>query len=251
MTMGAQGLNRFSLARFILVAALSAGAALLAASPASAARIRHPVAVFAGLDKITGRTIAFEASAGETVQFGTLQITERACFTHPATETPQTATFVEVDEVSAGNQYKRIFSGWMFAASPGLHGIEHPIYDIWLTGCQGDGTLEGGPGVTQKTAPAQSAPVVQQGALGPEQKKPRRPRQGGASESPASVNSERPGKIEQEQPAAEPPPLGEPIEVDPPPGFIPVPPAGRAAPAQRFYPAESGGASEPADSDLN
>ena len=88
------------------------------------------------MDKITGRTIAFQAAAGETVQFGSLQITERACYTRPATEAPQTTTFVEVDEVDAANQYKRLFSGWMFAASPGLHAVEHPIYDVWLTDCK-------------------------------------------------------------------------------------------------------------------
>ena len=128
---------------------------VMVAGPARADKIKHPVAVFAGLDKITGRTIAFQAAAGETVQFGSLQITERACYTRPATEAPQTTTFVEVDEVlDAANQYKRIFSGRMFAASPGLHGIEHPIYDIWLTGCEGGEALNARP-----EAPAEVAPV--------------------------------------------------------------------------------------------
>ena len=95
--------------------------------------------MFSGLDKITGRIISFEAAMGETVQFGSLKVTSRACFTRPATEAPQTDTFVEVDEISAGKEDKRIFSGWMYAASPGLHGIEHPIYDIWLTNCKAPG----------------------------------------------------------------------------------------------------------------
>jgi hypothetical protein len=112
-------------------------AALLVSSPALADKIKHPTAVFSGLDKITGRIISFEVAQDETVQFGSLQITSRVCYTRPATEAPQTTTFVEVDEVSASNEYKRIFSGWMFAASPGLHGIEHSVYDIWLTDCKG------------------------------------------------------------------------------------------------------------------
>lgn len=116
--------------------ALSLAAALVVL-PASADRISHPTAVFSGLDKITGRIISFEVATDETVQFGSLQITERACFTRPSTEAPQTITFVQVDEVDAKKQYKRLFSGWMFAASPGLHGIEHPVYDIWLTDCKG------------------------------------------------------------------------------------------------------------------
>ncbi len=111
----------------------------LAAVPgaARADKIKNPTAVFAGLDKITGRTISFEVATDETVQFGSLQVTPRVCYTRPQTEAPQTDTFVEVDEVSSDKDYKRIFSGWMYAASPGLHGIEHPIYDIWLTACKG------------------------------------------------------------------------------------------------------------------
>jgi hypothetical protein len=113
-------------------------ASMLGAAPALADKIKHPTAVFAGLDKITGRIIAFEAVTDETVQFGSLQVTPRICYTRPATEAPQTTTFVEVDEVGANtNESKRIFGGWMYAASPGLHGIEHPIYDIWLTDCKG------------------------------------------------------------------------------------------------------------------
>ena len=116
--------------------ALAAFGALLA-PPALADKISHPTAIFSGLDKITGRIISFEVATDETVQFGSLQITERACYTRPSTEAPQTITFVQVDEVDAKKQYKRLFSGWMFAASPGLHGIEHPVYDIWLTDCKG------------------------------------------------------------------------------------------------------------------
>jgi hypothetical protein len=117
----------------------SAIAALLAlgAGPALADKIKHPTAVFAGLDKITGRIIAFEVSIDETVQFGSLQITPRACFTRPQTEAPLTDGFVEVDEIASSSEMKRIFSGWMFAASPGLHGVEHPVYDVWLTDCKG------------------------------------------------------------------------------------------------------------------
>ena len=110
---------------------------MLHGSPALADRIRNPIAVFAGLDKITGRIIAFEVTINETVQFGSLQITPRICWTRPATEQPQTTSFVEVDEVGLANDYRRIFSGWMYAASPGLHGVEHAIYDVWMTDCKG------------------------------------------------------------------------------------------------------------------
>jgi hypothetical protein len=100
-------------------------------------RIANPTAVFAGLDKITGRIISFDVAINETVQFGALQVTPRVCYSRPPTETPNTDAFVEVDEVTLQGQIERIFTGWMFAASPGLHAVEHPIYDVWLTDCKG------------------------------------------------------------------------------------------------------------------
>jgi hypothetical protein len=100
-------------------------------------KIANPTAVFSGLDKITGRTISFDVAINETVQFGALQVTPRACYSRPPTETPRTDAFVAVDEVTLQGEVRRIFTGWMFASSPGLHAVEHPIYDIWLTDCKG------------------------------------------------------------------------------------------------------------------
>ncbi len=100
-------------------------------------RIANPTAIFAGLDKITGRITKFDVAINETVQFGALRVTPRVCYSRPPTETPSTDSFVQVDEVTLSGEIKRIFSGWMFAASPGLHGIEHPVYDVWLTECKG------------------------------------------------------------------------------------------------------------------
>jgi hypothetical protein len=100
-------------------------------------RMSNPTAVFSGLDKISGRITAFDAAIGETVQFGALQVTARACYSRPPTETPLTDGFVEVDEVTLRGEVRRIFTGWMFAASPGLHAVEHPIYDVWLVDCKG------------------------------------------------------------------------------------------------------------------
>ena len=132
--------NRSLLCRLAPVAVVVAVASG-AAGTALADKIRHPTAVFAGLDKITGRIINFDVAAEETVQFGSLQITPRTCFTRPPTEAPQTTGFVEVEEVVASEDNKKIFSGWMFAASPGLHGVEHPVYDVWLTDCKGGSTV--------------------------------------------------------------------------------------------------------------
>ncbi len=105
-------------------------------SGAQAEKIANRVAVFSGLDKITGRIISFDVYINETVQFGALQVTPRVCYTRPATEAPQTTAFIEVDEVTLAKKVQRIFTGWMFAASPGLHAVEHPIYDVWLIDCK-------------------------------------------------------------------------------------------------------------------
>jgi hypothetical protein len=105
-------------------------------SMALAAPINNPVAEFTGLDKITGRTITFDVLVDETVQFGALQVTPRVCHTRPPTEPAQTTAFVEVDEITLSNEIQRIFTGWMFEASPGLNAIEHPVYDVWLVGCK-------------------------------------------------------------------------------------------------------------------
>ena len=121
----------------LAAATLAAVSALTAPHPALADKISNPVAVFNGLDKITGRIISFEVAINETVQFGALQITPRVCYSRPPTDAPQTDTFAQVDEIDEQKQIKRIFSGWMFADSPGLHGVEHPIFDIWLTACKG------------------------------------------------------------------------------------------------------------------
>lgn len=117
--------------------ALLTVAAMCVAMPALADKIKNPTAVFAGLDKITGRIISFEVGINETVQFGSLQLTPRVCYSRPAYEAPRTDTFVEVEEVSGNNEYKRIFTGWMFSGSPGLNGVEHAVYDLWLTECKG------------------------------------------------------------------------------------------------------------------
>ena len=104
---------------------------------ARADRIENPTATFAGLDKVTGRIIHFKAAIGETVQFGTLLITPRICNSRPATEAPETDSFIQVDQIKSKSKEQQIFSGWIFADSPGLNGIEHPIYDVWLTSCDG------------------------------------------------------------------------------------------------------------------
>jgi len=114
-----------------------AGASLLGTTVAAeAARLENPVAVFSGIDKITGRITSFDVYIGETVQFGALQVTPRVCHSRDETEAPKTTTFVEVDEITLDRKIRRIFTGWMFADSPGLNAVEHPVYDVWLQSCK-------------------------------------------------------------------------------------------------------------------
>ena len=133
-----------------------------------AERIANPIADFSGLDKITGRITTFSVDIDELVQFGSLRMRARACYTRPLTEAPQTDAFVEVQEVTQQGRVQTIFSGWMFAASPGLHGVEHPIYDIWFTGCRQPPsavppakTEAAKPEPTKKAEPAKQAPKKQ------------------------------------------------------------------------------------------
>jgi hypothetical protein len=113
--------------------ALSAG---LLSNQAQAARIDNPVAVFSGLDKITGRITTFDVYVNETVQFGALQVTPKACYSRDQSEAQKIDGFVEVDEITLDRKIRRIFTGWMFADSPGLNAVEHPIYDVWLKECK-------------------------------------------------------------------------------------------------------------------
>ncbi|ODT75201.1 MAG: glycosyl hydrolase family 5 [Pelagibacterium sp. SCN 64-44] len=104
---------------------------------AQAQLIANPVATFAGLDKITGRITRFDVYINETVLFGALEITPRACYNRPANDTLQrTSAFLEVNQMSLDGTGERIFTGWMFADSPALNAVDHAVYDVWLIECK-------------------------------------------------------------------------------------------------------------------
>jgi hypothetical protein len=121
-------------ARLLLLIAAVASAALLGA-PAQAERIENATANFAALDKVTALVRQLPVPLNKTAEFRTLKITPRACYTSDPSEPPRTSTFVEVDETLFDGSKKRIFAGWMFAESPGLNPLVHPVFDLWLTGC--------------------------------------------------------------------------------------------------------------------
>jgi hypothetical protein len=115
--------------------------------------------IMGGLDKITARSFRFEAPVGSTVKFKKLLITARTCYVRPPEETPETAVFVEVNEPppQGGDELRRLFSGWMFASSPGLNALENPVYDVWVIGCRIDDPAN--PTVATTTGPTSDEPT--------------------------------------------------------------------------------------------
>lgn len=88
-----------------------------------------------GLDKITGRPTNIAAPIGKPVHFATLTITARYCYSTPPSETPETTAFVQIEDHRPDQPAKRVFSGWLYGSSPGLNGVEHPLYDVWVISC--------------------------------------------------------------------------------------------------------------------
>jgi len=103
--------------------------------------------VLRGLDKITGRPTNIFAPIGVPIDFATLTITARYCYSTPPSEPPETAAFVEITDHRPDQPQKQVFSGWMHASSPSLNGLQHPLYDVWVISCK-------------TNQPGQVAPVV-------------------------------------------------------------------------------------------
>jgi len=135
---------RFPIPVFSLAAGLGL-AALLPAGPAAA--IPGDVAVLQGLDKITARISTFEAPVDQPVRFGSLRIVARACDKKPPEETPESTAFLEITDMRPDSPEVELFKGWMFASSPAISALEHPVYDVWVIDCKSasSGTTEGAP----------------------------------------------------------------------------------------------------------
>lgn len=112
---------------------------LAGASPAWAAE----GAVLQGLDKVTARISTFDAPLDAPVGFGSLRVNVRYCYKRPPEKTPESAAFLEIDDVRPGESPIRVFSGWMFASSPALSALEHPVYDVWVVDCMNDASSSG------------------------------------------------------------------------------------------------------------
>lgn len=116
-------------------AAMAGALALCAVSPPPAAAIEADVVVLQGLDKVTARTREFRVPVGSSRNFGSLEITARHCYKTPPEEPPERKAFLEIVDVRPDREAVMIFSGWMFASSPALNALEHPVYDVWVTDC--------------------------------------------------------------------------------------------------------------------
>lgn len=121
---------------------IAAAALLLAAAPAGATSMDE--AKLQGLDKITARVSTIEAPVGQPVVFGALEITVRACDKRPPEEPPESAAYLEIVERKVNEEPKTVFSGWMFASSPAVSALEHPVYDIWVLDCMSASTADSG-----------------------------------------------------------------------------------------------------------
>lgn len=124
--------------RFRAAALAGLACAVTAAVSIPAGAVNYRIAVLRGLDKVTARVSTIEAPIGETVRFGTLEIIARVCDKRPPEETPESAAFLDIWEVRRGEPTASVFRGWMFASSPALSALEHPVYDVWVLDCRGD-----------------------------------------------------------------------------------------------------------------
>jgi hypothetical protein len=116
-------------------AAVAASSLLLATAVWPASAETYPIVLLRGLDKVTARVITLPAPVGETVRFATLEIKAAVCEKRPPEETPESAAFLDIVEQRAGQAPVKVFRGWMFASSPGLSPMQHPVYDMWVVDC--------------------------------------------------------------------------------------------------------------------
>jgi hypothetical protein len=110
-------------------------ALIIAVTPAGLAAQERTAVVLQGLDKVTARISEFSAEIDAPVTFGTLEVTARACHKKPPEEPPESAAFLEIRERQEGAPVELLFSGWMFASTPGLSALQHPVYDVWVLDC--------------------------------------------------------------------------------------------------------------------
>ena len=122
-------------ARFGLMIAF-AGLTVALPTIGVAAMLPGEQVVMQGLDKVTARVSTFEATIDELVSFGALRIVVRKCERTRPEEPPESSAFLDIYEARPGEPPVDLFHGWMFASSPALSALEHPVYDVWVLECK-------------------------------------------------------------------------------------------------------------------
>jgi hypothetical protein len=100
--------------------------------------IDQPVAVLQALDKVTARARRIVIKVGQDGAFGTLSVKVDACRKAPPEDDPESAAFLEITDRKTSGTPQAVFSGWMFASSPALSAMDHPVYDISVIDCASD-----------------------------------------------------------------------------------------------------------------
>jgi len=103
--------------------------------------------ILRGLDKMTGQADNIFAPIGVPVQFATLSITARYCYSTPQSETPETTAFLQIEDERPDKPKRQVFSGWMLASSPSLNAMQHPLYDVSVISCRTNQPGQEGPPV--------------------------------------------------------------------------------------------------------
>jgi len=98
--------------------------------------IEMDTVVLGALDKVTARVNTLKGIVGSPVRFGTLESVAQTCITTPPEDPPESAVFMEIFQVQEVDEEEQLFSGWMFASSPALSAMDHPVYDVWVLGCE-------------------------------------------------------------------------------------------------------------------
>ena len=89
------------------------------------------------LDKITAKTSAIRLAVGEKEFFGPFEIKALKCQLSENKDSTDTVAYLQVKDLSAkDNNQVFMFNGWTFASSPTLQSIDHPIFDLWIIGCE-------------------------------------------------------------------------------------------------------------------
>lgn len=144
MKLGPSSDLRAAIGRAVLLTSFMALAVLAGIGAAPATADPFSIAVLRTLDKVTARVSTIQVPVGSATELGSLEVTVRACDKRPPEETPESAAFLEISEAKQREPAKMLFSGWMFASSPSLSALEHPIYDIWVVDCVNPTTSESG-----------------------------------------------------------------------------------------------------------